>query len=101
MTSATLICQNVKFPAKKTFKYWTEIVLLAYFWAGTRKSYYTMVFYIKNVHPKIKTLKFETKIALIEYFGIEFEKTNVVFEISILEFGNMQSFIHKLAPSNL
>ena len=60
-----------------------------------------MVFYIKNVHPKIKTLKFETKIALIEYFGIEFEKTNVVFEISILEFGNMQSFIHKLAPSNL
>ena len=40
-------------------------------------------------------LKFRTKIALIEYFGLEFQKTNVVFEINILEFVNMQRFIQK------
>ena len=32
-------------------------------------------------------------IASIGYFGLEFQKTNVVFEISILEFVNTQSFI--------
>ena len=45
--------------------------------------------------PKIKILKFGTKIALIGYFGLEFQKTSVVFEISILEFLKMQSFIQK------
>ena len=46
-------------------------------------------------HPKIKILKFGTKTALIEYFGLEIQKTNVVFEISILEFVNMQRFTQK------
>ena len=45
--------------------------------------------------PTTKILKFGTKIALIGYFRLEFQKTNVAFEISILEFGNMQSFIQK------
>ena len=45
--------------------------------------------------PKIKILKFGTKIALIGYFGLEFQKTSVVFEISILEFLKTQSFIQK------
>ena len=41
----------------------------------------------------MKILKFGTEIAVIEYFGQELQKTNVVFEISILEFVNMQRFI--------
>ena len=45
--------------------------------------------------PKIKILKFGNKITLIGYFPLEFQKTNVIFEISILEFVNMQSFIQK------
>ena len=43
---------------------------------------------------KIKPLKFGTKIALIEYFWLEFQKANVVFEISI-KIVNTQSFIQK------
>ena len=45
--------------------------------------------------PKIKILKLRTKIALILYFGLEFQKANVVFEISILAFVNMQCLIQK------
>ena len=44
---------------------------------------------------KIKILKFGTKIVLIGYFGLEIQKSNFVFVISILEFDNMQSFIQK------
>ena len=36
-----------------------------------------------------------TIIALIGYFRLEFQKSNVVFEISILELVKVQSFIHK------
>ena len=43
-------------------------------------------------YPNMKVYKFGTKIALIGYFVLEFQKTNVVFEISILEFVNMQTF---------
>ena len=45
--------------------------------------------------PKLKIVKFGTKIALIGYFGLELQEPNVVFEISILEFVNMQHFIQK------
>ena len=45
--------------------------------------------------PKIKILKFGTKIALIGYFGLEFQKTNVVFEVRIFELVNRQSFIQR------
>ena len=71
---------------------------------GTWKIYFTVVFYIstfklfqaqKFIHPKIKILKFGSKIALFGYFGQEFQKNNVVFEIRIFEFANMQSFIQK------
>ena len=44
-------------------------------------------------HPKIKTLKFGTEIALITFFGPGFQIINVVFEIIIFKFVNMQSFI--------
>ena len=46
----------------------------------------------------MKILKFENKIVLIwyiGYFGLEFQKTDVIFEISTLEFVNMQRFIQK------
>ena len=58
-------------------------------------------FSIHKTPFKIKILKFGDKIALIGYFGIEFQNTNVVFEISILEFVNMQSFIQKPKTLNL
>ena len=35
------------------------------------------------------------KIVLIGYFGLEFQKPNVEFEISILEFVRVRSFIQK------
>ena len=44
------------------------------------------IFANTKFRPKIKILKFGTNIALIEYFGIEFQKTNIVFEISTLKF---------------
>ena len=43
----------------------------------------------------MKILKFGTKIALIGYFGLEFQKTNVVFEVRIFELVNRQSFIQR------
>ena len=52
------------------------------------------IFYTKFCQ-KIKVLKFGTKFVLIGYFGLECQKTNVKFEISILKFVNMQSFIQK------
>ena len=101
MTPAPSICQNVLFLGKKTFKCRTEIVLFGYFWAGTRRSYcdvlhqHPQIFPNTKFRPKIKILKFGTKIALIGYFGLEFQKPNVLFKISILEFVNMQPFIQK------
>ena len=80
-----------------------------YFGAGTRKK----PLYCDILHqhpqilpntkfcPKIKILKFGTKIVLIGYFELEFQKTNVEFEISILEFINMQSFIQNQKTLNL
>ena len=41
----------------------------------------------------MRILKFGTKIVLIGYFGLEFQKTNVAFKISILEFVNLQILI--------
>ena len=53
------------------------------------------VFPNTKFRPKIKIQKFGTKVALIRYFGLEFQKPNFIFEISILEFDKMQSFIQK------
>ena len=39
----------------------------------------------------MKVLKFETKTVLIGYFGLEFQKANVVFEISVFKFTNINS----------
>ena len=49
----------------------------------------------------MKILKFETKVTLIGHFGLKFQKTNVVFEITILEFIYIQSFIQKQKTLNL
>ena len=51
--------------------------------------------------PKKKILKFRTKIAVTVYFGLEFQKTNAVFETSILGFVNMQRFIQNQKALNL
>ena len=59
------------------------------------------IFPNKKFPPKIKILKFGTKISFIWYFGLEFPIINVVFEISILEFVNIQRFIQRQKPLNL
>ena len=48
-----------------------------------------------KIQPKRKILKFGTKMVLIGYFPIDLQKSNAVFEISILKFVNMQNFIQK------
>ena len=53
----------------------------------------TLKFFQEKFCSKRKILKFGTKVVLIGYCGLEFKKTNVKFEISILQFVNMQSFI--------
>ena len=45
--------------------------------------------------------RFGNKIVLIRYFRLKFQKANVEFEISILEFVNMQSFVQKQKKLNL
>ena len=96
LPKCNISCKNNFFECK------TKIVLFGYFWTGTRKSYYTVVFlhhhpqiFSTKFCPKIKILKLATKIVLIGYFGQEFQKTNLEFKISILEFVKMQSFIQK------
>ena len=56
---------------------------------------HSQVFPNTKFRLKIKILKFGTKIALTGYFGLKFQNTNVIFEISILEFVNIQSFIQR------
>ena len=95
LTWATSICLKCNISCKKNFfKCRTKNIFFGYFFAGTRKSYCTVVFYTSvpwnffqtEFCPKIKILKFGDKIVLVGYFGLEFQKTNVEFEISILEF---------------
>ena len=56
---------------------------------------HSQIFQNTKFRPKIKIVKFGTKIALIWYFGLEFQKTNIVLEVYVIEVGNMQSFIQK------
>ena len=58
------------------------------------------IFLNTKFQPKIKILKFWNKTALI-VFSARISKTNVVFEISIFEFVNMQSFIQRQENFNL
>ena len=51
--------------------------------------------------PKIKIYKFGTKIAFIGCYVLEFQKTNVVFEIGTLEFFKLRNFMEKLKYLNL
>ena len=91
LPKCNISCKNNFFECK------TKIVLFGYFWTGTRKSYYTVVFLHHTLKffqtkfcPNIKILKFATKIVLIGYFGQEFQKTKPEFKISILEFVQLQ-----------
>ena len=59
------------------------------------------IFSNTTFRPKIKILKFGTEIALIRFFGLGFQIINVIFEISIFKFVNMQSFIQKRKTLNL
>ena len=103
LTSAPSICQNVIFLVKKTFlNVGLKLFYLGIFVLELEKATELWFFYISTVNffqtklcPKIKIFKFRTKTVLIGYFGLEFQKTNVEFEIGILEFVNMQSFIEK------
>ena len=88
---------------KNFFKFRIKFVLFGCFWTGIRKTYFTVIILHQHLqifsntkfHSKIKILRLGTKIALNDYFGLEFQKTNVIIEISILEFVNMQRFIRK------
>ena len=104
MTSAPSICQNVIFLGKKLINVRPKLSYLDIFWQELKKAtvmrYFTsapsrQIFPNTKFLPKIKILKFRTKIALIGYFGLEFQKVNAVFEISIIELVNMQNFIQK------
>ena len=87
---------------KNFFKFRTKFFLFGNFWTRTRKNY-TLRYFTSapsnfpkhKISSKKKILKFGTKIALTGYFGLDFQKTIVVFEISILAFVNMQRFIQK------
>ena len=61
----------------------------------------TLKFFQTKFCSKIKILRFGTTIVLIGYFRLKFQKTNVEFEISILEFVNMQRFVQKQKKLNL
>ena len=103
LTSAPSICQNVIFLVKITFlNVRPKLFYLGIFGLELEKATIPWFFYIITLKffqtkfcPNIKILKFATKIVLIGYFGQEFQKTNLEFKISILEFVNMQSFIQK------
>ena len=60
----------------------------------------TLKFFQTKFCSKIKILRFGTKIVLIGYFRLTFQKTNVEFEISILKFVNIQSFVQKQKKLN-
>ena len=88
---------------KKTFlNVGPKLFYLGIFGLKLEKPTVLWIFYISTLKffrtkfcPKLKVLKFGTRIVLIGYFGLEFQKTDVEFEINILEFVNMQSFIQK------
>ena len=106
MTSSLSIFQNVIFLAKNILKMEDQI---CYIWAfldwNSQKllhcdilHQHPEIFPNTTFRPNMKILKFENKIVLIwyiGYFGLEFQKTDVIFEISTLEFVNMQRFIQK------
>ena len=100
---ATFHLSKCNTACKKTFlNLWPNLSYLGIFGLELEKT--SLLLYFTSAPPnfpkhkissKIKILKFGTKIPLIMYFGLEFLKTNVVFEISILEFVNMKHFIQK------
>ena len=108
-TSAPSICQNLIFPAKKTFlNAGPKLFYLGTFGLELEKATVLWFFYISNLKifqtkfcSKIKILRFGTKIVLIRYFRLKFQKTRVEFEISILKFVNTQSFVQKQKKINL
>ena len=71
------------------------------FWAGMLKNYYhncnqrPPICVIAKFRTKIGILKFGTKNLLFGCFGQHFWKTNVMFEISTLEFVLLQNFVEK------
>ena len=99
LTSAPSICQNEKhFLRNKFLNVGPKFSYLGIFGLELKKD--TELWYFTSApsnfsRNKKKILKFGTKTALIGYFWLEFQKSNVVFEISILEFVNMLIFMQK------
>ena len=106
---STFNLSNVIFLVNSIFKCKTKIVLFGRFFGwnltkllccGTSHEH-PQIFRNTKIHSKVKALKFGTKSTLIGYFGLEFKKANILFEISLLEFANMQCFIQKLKKNKL
>ena len=101
LTSAPSICRNCYISCKKTFlNVGPKLFYLGILGLELEKATVLWLFYISTLKffqikfcPNTNILKFRTKIVLIGYLALEFQKTNVKFEISILEFVNMQNFI--------
>ena len=53
------------------------------------------IFLKTKFQPNIKIFEFLTKTVLTGYFQLDLQKSNIVFEISIFELVNIQSFIEK------
>ena len=98
LTSAPSICQNVIFLAKKNFlNVGPKLFYLSIFGLELEKAAVLLFFYNSTIKcfqtkycPEIKIFKFGIKIVVIGYFGLEFQKPNAEFEISLLEFVNIK-----------
>ena len=108
-TSAPSICQNVIFPAKKTFlNAGPKLFYLGTFELELEKATVLWFFYISTLKffqtkfcSNIKILRFGAKIVSIRYFRLKSQKARVEFEISILKFVNTQSFVQKQKKNKL
>ena len=92
MKSAHFNLSNDKaFRKRKMPKFETKNAVLKIFhqnfliWVCLGWNLKTILSYLKSA-PSTKVLKFATKKALFAYFGLEFEKSVIIFEISTLEF---------------
>ena len=100
LTWKTLARKNIKKQKKLVFRLKALFLLKKIFFFffspiansdPDKKSFLKFSFFLKV----LQDLKFRTKIVSIRHFEREFQKPNVKFKISILEFVNMQGFIQK------
>ena len=86
----------------RTINFWFE-----YFWVGIWKwnchiwNQHPQICLILEFNLQIKFLKFGTKMPYLSSFGLEFERSYVIFEISTLEFVWLKNFKKKAKCINL